>query len=97
MAKNKPLRSDQPGIDGLGDPYNAVVSAAAKRYAKRRDERMAANEEEKSAHETLLDKMKEAGLTSYCYKGLEVHLDTTEKAKVKLASDKSAADDGEGE
>lgn len=80
-------RLDQPQIPGTETPKNQKVHNAAVRYAKRRDERMAANEEEKAAHEALLTIMHTEGLTSYTYRGLEVHLDTSEKAKVKLAGE----------
>lgn len=86
MAKSK-ARLDQPEIPGTETPKNQKVHNAAVRYAKRRDERMAANEEEKAAQDTLVRIMHEEGLTSYCYKGLEVHVDTTKKAKVKLAGE----------
>ena len=65
---------------------NKAVHAAAMRYARRRDERIAANKEEKDAHNSLLNTMKEEGLTSYSYQDVEIHIDSQEKCKVKIQS-----------
>jgi hypothetical protein len=75
---------DQPEIPGTETPKNQKVHNAAVRYAKRRDERMKANEEEKAAHTTLLEIMDKEGITSYRYKDVEVHIDASRKAKVKI-------------
>ena len=68
---------------------NDRVHRAAKRYAKLRDERMAANEEEKAAHNTLLGIMKEEGLEVYEYGDLMVAIDAQEKVKVRFAPKKT--------
>lgn len=77
---------EQQFIPGTEPKKNPRVHTAAKRYAARRDERMAKNEEEKDAHTSLLAVMKEEGLESYEYGDIEVHIDASEKCKVKIGS-----------
>lgn len=86
---------EQQYIPGTEPKKNNRVHTAAKRYAARRDERMAANEEEKAAHQTLLETMIEEGLDSYEYGDVEVHIDATKKVKVKIASQSNG--DGEAD
>ena len=83
-SENEPEQAYLPGAEP--GPKNAKIHAAAKRYAARRDERMAANEEEKSAHQTLLEKMIEEGVESYKYGDVECHIDASKKVKVKIAA-----------
>lgn len=85
---------EQGFIPGLEPKKNAKVHAAAKRYAARRDERMAANEEEKAAHNTLLETMIAENVDSYVYGDVECHIDATKKVKVKI---ESKSGDGEEE
>lgn len=96
-SKRKADRKDTEYLPGAGPEYNAPVHQAAERYAKRRDERMAANKEETAAHDTLLEVMTEQGITSYSYKGVEAHIDNTKKVKVKLASEGGASDEADEE
>lgn len=60
MAKHKP-REEQGNLPGVGDEKNPRIHNAAKIYAKRRDERMAANVVEKEQHEKLMEVMIEEG------------------------------------
>lgn len=85
---------DQPEIPGTETPKNAKVHNAAIRYSKRRDERIAANKEEKAAHTSLLEIMDQQGVTSYNYGDVEVHIDQDRKAKVKIAG-QTAPDNGD--
>ena len=93
--KRKETVADQPQIPGTETPHNKKVHAAAVRYADRRDERQAANVEEKTAHTTLLEIMDQEGVASYKYNGLEVHIDSNRKAKVKIEGRTSPAEGGE--
>lgn len=85
--------ADQPQIPGTETPKNEKVHKAAIRYADRRDERIAANVEEKAAHTSLLEIMDQQGVTSYTYRGIEVHIDATRKAKVKIEGRTSPAEE----
>lgn len=97
-AKGRSLANgEQTVIDELAPRKIPAIHSAAKRYAERRDERMAANKEEKEAHETLLEKMRENGLDNYEYGDLTVHVDKTTKCKVKVGTEPSANGDGEDE
>ena len=80
---------EQQHLPGQEPVKNDRVHRAAKRYAKLRDERMAANEEEKAAHNTLLGIMKEEGLEVYEYGDLTVAIDAQEKCKVRFAPRKT--------
>ena len=88
-------KTDQPEIPGTETPKNQKVHNACVRYADRRDERMTASVEEKSAHNTLLEIMDQEGITSYKYKDVEVHIDSSRKAKVKIEGRTSPAEGGE--
>lgn len=83
MGKKK-TNGDQPDIPGMETPKNQKVHNAAVRYADRRDERIAASVEEKDSHKSLLEIMDQEGVTSYKYRGIEVHIDALRKAKVKI-------------
>lgn len=76
-------RSDQPSLPESDDVKNPRVHSAAVRYRERMLERKAAGEEEKEAHDNLVRIMHEEGIDSYRYGDIEVHIDKTEKAKVK--------------
>jgi hypothetical protein len=84
MGRPKKTVADQPQIPGTETPRNERVHKAAVRYADRRDERMAANKEEKEAERTLLEIMDKEGVESYKYNGIEVHIDSHRKPKVKI-------------
>lgn len=73
------------------------IHRAAKRYAVERDARIAANVKEKDAHAFLLNAMKEEGLSSYEYGDLSVFVDSTEKVKVKTATEGKAEEGSNGE
>jgi hypothetical protein len=92
MGRPKKTVADQPQIPGTETPHNKKVHAAAVRYADRRDERIAANVEEKDAHKSLLEIMDAAGISSYVYNGLEIHIDQSRKAKVKIEGRTSPAE-----
>lgn len=87
MAKKKPpapTRDDQQYMPGMEPVKNNKVDAAARRYARLRDARMAAGKEEKDAHTNLLDVMTSEGIDSYDFKGLHVAIDATKKVKVTI-------------
>jgi hypothetical protein len=94
MAKTR-TADDQPSLNGMEDVKNPRVHRAALRYVRERDKRMTMTQEEKAAHNSLLDIMKQEGLTSYKYGDLEVNIDSTEKVKVKKASAEGAAESEE--
>ena len=96
MAKTK-ARADQEYLPGTAPVKNERVHKAAQHYVKCRDTRIAANKEEKEAHETLLGYMNEAGLTDYEYKDVSVHVDVDKKCKVSNPKDKKASADSNGE
>jgi hypothetical protein len=76
---------------------NQRVHKAAKRYYSEMLARKSAGEEEKAAHDTLLNIMLEEGLDFYEYQDLKVAVDTSKKCKVKLQGEGSAESNGEGE
>jgi len=76
---------------------NARVHKAAKRYYCLMLERKAAGDEEKAAHDTLLNTMMEEGLETYEYQDLKVAVDTSKKCKVKIQGEGSAESNGEEE
>lgn len=82
MAKAKQAREDQGYIPSIAPEKNDKVHAAAKRYAKLRDARIAAGKEEKASHDTLLGTMVEQGI------------DATKKCKVSIGGE-AAKDKGE--
>lgn len=96
MAKSKP-NAEQGYIEGMEPEKNNRVHAAALRYAKLRDVRMAANKEEKEAHDTLLGTMMEEGLENYEYKNVSVAIDVGRKCKVSTDPKKKAAAKGDDE
>lgn len=90
-------REETLPIPGMEPVRNEKVHRSAKRYAKLRDARMAANEGEKAAHNNLLTLMIAEGLTSYRYGDVEIFVDSTQKCKVKVGGDdskKKGEDDG---
>jgi nucleosome binding factor SPN SPT16 subunit len=95
MAKHTP-REDQQNLPQT-DEKNERVHRAAKMYAKRRDERMAANEVEKEAHEKLLETMVEEGLDTYSYADLDVTINNSKKCRVVIGGDRKTGEDSEDE
>lgn len=93
MAK---VRGDQPSLPDADDVKNPKVHRAALRYIRERDERMEKTEQEKEAHNALLDVMIQEGLESYKYGDLSVSIDLTRKCKVKRESAAGTAS-GEGD
>lgn len=94
-ARIKRKRSEQTHFEGTGPVKNERVHRAAKRYVEERDARIAANKEEKAAHDSLLAIMREEGLESYEYGNLSLHIDGTFKVKAKLSkADGEDADEG---
>ena len=89
----------QEFLPGQEPKKNNRVHKAALRYAELRDARIAANEEEKDAHDTLLHTMLEEGLESYEYGDLKVFIDNKRKCKVstKVEANGKAEDNGEAE
>lgn len=83
MAKVKRKRSEQQFMPGTEPVKNPRVHKAAVRYVEERDARIAANKEEKAAHDTLLAIMREEGLESYEYGNLKIWVDGSYKVKVK--------------
>lgn len=97
MAKAKKMSRASDGqtfLPGTEPEKNAKVHNAALRYIRERDKRIAANQEESDAHNTLLNLMIEQGLESYVYGDLKVFVDSKKKCKV---SRESAESGGEGE
>lgn len=72
----------QEFLPGQEPKKNNRVHKAALRYAELRDARIAANAEEKDAHDTLLHTMLEEGLEIYEYGDLKVAIDNKRKCKV---------------
>lgn len=94
MAKKKvpteaAVEEGQQHLPGMAPVKNPRIHPKAVRYAKLRDARIRAGEEEKAAHETLLTAMVEEGIEDYVYKGLSCHIDDTKKVKVKTKSAES--------
>ena len=90
MAKKKarsPANGEQQLIPELAPVRIEKIHRAAKRYATERDGRIAANKEEKDAHEHLLDVMKEHGLMQYEYGDLKVFVDEKVKCKVTIGGE----------
>ena len=94
--KRSRTAAEQEYLPGTAPEKNDRVHRAARRYAKLRDARMDANEQEKSAHTTLLETMIEEHLESYEYGDVSVHIDSTRKCKVAIQA-KSPSDNGDGE
>jgi hypothetical protein len=94
MAKKHQPREDQQYMPGMEPKKNNKVDAAARRYVRLRDARIAANKEEKEAHDTLLGTMSEEGFDSYDFKDLHVAIDKKQKCKVQIggAAEKEADD-----
>lgn len=85
-------------LPGMEPKKNPKIHPKAMRYAKLRDERIAANEAEKEAHDTLLFVMLEEGVTHYKYGTLEVSIDEKKKCKVNTDAGKPKAEsNGESE
>lgn len=97
MAKAKQAREDQSYIPGTAPEKNDKVHAAAKRYAKLRDARIAANKEEKDSHDTLLGTMVEQGIDVYDFKDVHVAIDATKKCKVQIGGESAPKAEGNGD
>lgn len=87
---------EQQYLPDMAPVKNRKVHEKAKRYVARRNERIAASEEEKSAHDNLLAAMQSENLEDYVYGDLEVHIDNKQKCKVKDRSS-STEENGDGE
>lgn len=72
---------------------NARVNKAAKRYYGLILERKTAGDEEKAAHDTLLNAMMEEGLEFYEYQDLKVAIDTKKKCSVKVQGEGNGEDE----
>ena len=72
---------------------NKKIHPKALRYVDVRDARIAANKEEKEAHNTLLAAMLEEGLEDYEYGELKVHVDNKRKCKVTTEASTNGEDD----
>lgn len=81
--KNNGPEDDIQQLPGMEDVKDTEVHNAAIRYWERMQERKEAGEEEVAAQESLIQIMDRKGMTSYRYKDVEVHIDSTRKAKVK--------------
>lgn len=95
-AKTEEPEMEQEYLDPAFKPVkNARVHKAAKRYYDAIKERMVLTEEEHEAHDTLLNTMMEEGIEHYVYQGLEAHVNTSKKCKVKLKGGKVEASEAE--
>ncbi len=98
MAKarkgRKVAAGEQMVIPGTGPEMNKAVHERAIQYARCRDARQAAGEDEKAAHNGLLEAMDKANLTTYQYGDMIVNIDSSRKCKVKTEP-KAAADEGD--
>lgn len=84
----------QKELQGMETPEDKQVTAAAKRYANARDERMAAGEKEATKKALLIDLMRDKGLKKYLDKNANVLVITDPgKPNVKVRID--AVDAGE--
>lgn len=95
MAKHKP-REDQQNIAGIGDEKNPRIHNAAKIYAKRRDERIAANALEKEQKTKLMEVMTEEGVDTYSYGDVDVSINHKDDVSVVIGGNKKK-DEKEGE
>ncbi len=98
MAKRKGRKvaaGEQLVIEGTGPEKNTAVHDRAVQYARARDARMAAGEDEKAAHNGLLEAMDKANLTHYEYGDMVVHIDSSRKCKVKTEPKAGGDEDGE--
>lgn len=78
----------QKELKGMETPQDKQVTAAAKRYANARDERMDASEKEATKKATLLDLMRDKGLKKYFDKAANVLVITDPgKPNVKVRID----------
>lgn len=84
MARQRRQRSEQEFLPGTAPVKNDRIHKHAKRYAQLRDDRMAANKEEKEAHDTLLAIMAELGVDAYEYGDVKVFVDKKQKVKVSV-------------
>lgn len=89
MAKRK---GEQEYLPGTAPTRNKRVHRLAVRYAELRDARMAANKEEKEAHDTLLYAMIEEGLSAYEYGDITVTIDDKKKCKVAVKGASGSVD-----
>src|SRR5260221_12175269 len=93
-TKHKP-RAEQENLPGTDEKNDRAVRPA-KMYAKRRDERIAANVVEKEQHEKLLETMIEEGLDSYSYGDVDVTINNSRKARGVIGGEKPS-ENGDGE
>lgn len=89
----KVTNGTQAVIEGTGPEMNKPVHEAALHYARERDARMAAGEDEKAAKVALIEKMNKAGLTHYEYGDLIVHIDSAQNVKVKTQAAQTGDDE----
>lgn len=94
MAKQHKAREDQENLPGT-DEKNPRVHTAAKQYAKRHDERMAATQTETDAHDKLMEIMEEEGLDVYSYGDVDVSINSSKKCKVHIGPRKDKRGDAE--
>lgn len=90
MAK----KARQAFLPGTEPQKNKRVHPLAENYAGLRDARIAANREEKDAHDALLNAMQEEGIDSYEYGDLKVVVNNRKKCKVMTPKHK-AEENGE--
>lgn len=90
MAKHKP-REDQQSISGIGDEKNPRIHNAAKIYAKRRDERIAASALEKEQKTKLMEVMKEEAVDTYSYGDVDVSINHKDDVSVVIGDKKKKA------
>lgn len=96
MAKKHTPREDQQNLPST-DVKNDRVHRAAKMYAKRRDERMAANIVEKEQHDKLMETMVEEGLDTYSYADVEVSINSSKKCRVVIGGDRKNEEEADEE
>jgi len=87
MARKKTAEPEME--QGFIDPEfapvkNARVHKAAKFYYDAIQDRLPFTQAEKEAHASLLNVMMEEGVEHYVYKGVEAHVNTSKKVKVKV-------------
>jgi len=72
----RPKQGDLPAIEGEGvaQPRIKAIDVAADKYVDARDTRMEHTVKECKARDTLVEKMREHGLTSYRYGDHEVKI-----------------------
>lgn len=79
-------RSEQGYLPGTEPVRNKKVHPRAKDYQEKRDAKIAANKEEKEAHDNLLDAMVSEDLEVYEYGNLRVTVNNKQKCSVQDTS-----------